>query len=582
MTRRITDLTRSGPPNSPAPPPPLFGPGDDDAVPGEIVLTLEPDAAAGLGSVPALPQSLSTADSSPFSGTTPLQKALDELSVRSVARVHGPSPAREVHGIMTADDLGLDTTLLVTFDPKTSPKDAAERLGKLKSVSWAEPNRWRQADAVPDDPRYSAQWGLRQINAEAAWEMETGDPAIVVGVIDTGVDLNHPDLAPLLVAGRDFVNFPPGSVPKPGWVFEGDYTTVDNNAQDEVGHGTHVAGTICSLSDNGIGVAGVAWNVRLMPLRVLARVRQTATGRISGLGSSADTAAAIRWAADHGTRVINLSLGSSSSTMVEREAVAYAVSQNVVVVAAMGNDDSSEEHFPAAYPDVIAVAATDRNDHRSVWTPSQASNTGSWVDISAPGTGIVSTDWNDTYSSKSGTSMATPHVAGAAALVLSRNQSLSAAEVGDILRRTARPLRDDPGDPVPNDTYGHGLLQLDDALNAARPPVWASRRVPCVPPPSRVCPPPSRALACPPSTRICPPSRDFRCPSVGIINCPTVRFCPSARLCPSQAVCPSRVGCPSLACPTFNFDPGTRFGEDTGESWTDYDPHGFDPYGPSY
>ena len=125
------------------------------------------------------------------------------------------------------------------------------------------------------------------------------------------------------------------------------------------------------------------------------------------------------------------------------------MSKGVVVVAAMGNDNTAAPSYPAAYTDVIAVAATDSADHRASF-----SNTGPHIDISAPGVGVVSTYWDDTYASLSGTSMASPHVAGVAALVLSRNRALTAADVGNILRTTARPLRDDPANPVPNNAYG--------------------------------------------------------------------------------------------------------------------------------
>jgi subtilisin family serine protease len=280
--------------------------------------------------------------------------------------------------------------------------------------------------------------------------------------VDTGVDLNHPELAPLLLAGQDLVDFPPGSVPAPGWVFEGDFTGVDATPQDEVGHGTHVAGTICCASNNGVGVAGVNWDVRLLPVRVLARIREVASGRVSGSGSSANIAAGIRWAVDNGARVINMSLGGYGDARVERESIEYAISRNVLVVAAMGNDNTNKPHYPSAYPDVIAVAATDSADHRASF-----SNTGSWVDLSGPGVDVQSTYWDDTYASLSGTSMATPHVAGVAALVLSQDTALTAAQVGDILRGTAEPLTDDPADQVPNEKFGSGLVQAGAAVAKA-------------------------------------------------------------------------------------------------------------------
>ena len=290
---------------------------------------------------------------------------LASVDVQSVSRVHGPSPTEVVAGVAMASDLGLDTTLRVRYAKAEAPDAVAKRLSRLKEVAWAEPNRWREAAIVPNDPQFAAQWGLTRIGCPDAWDHTTGDPAIVVAIVDTGVDLNHPELAPLLLAGQDLVDFAPGSVPKPGWVFEGDFTGVDAIPQDEVGHGTHVAGTVCCASNNGVGVAGVAWNVRLLPVKVLARVRETATDVVSGSGSAVHIAAGIRWAVDNGARVINMSLGGYGDTTVEREAVAYAVSHGVVVVAAMGNDNTNAPHYPSAYPGVVAVGATDSADRRA-------------------------------------------------------------------------------------------------------------------------------------------------------------------------------------------------------------------------
>jgi subtilisin family serine protease len=279
---------------------------------------------------------------------TGVDKSLARLGVRSVTRLHGPAPTEVVAGVAMASDLGLDGTFRVRYEAGENPATVAKKLNALGEVAWAEPNRWREATIVPNDPRFPAQWGLTRIDCPAAWDLTVGSPSIVVAVLDTGVDLNHPELAPLLVPGRDLVDFAPGSIPKAGWVFEGDFTGADAIPQDEVGHGTHVAGTVCSLSNNGTGVAGVAWDVRLMPVKVLARIRETATGRVSGSGSAAHIAAGIRWAADHGARVINMSLSGSVDTTVEREAVAYAVSRGVVVVAAVGNQKTAHPALPAA------------------------------------------------------------------------------------------------------------------------------------------------------------------------------------------------------------------------------------------
>jgi subtilisin family serine protease len=586
--RRIAELTARQPPA----PSSIFGPDDDNVIPGEVIVALEADSAADLTtSIPNVPGRGGRAEVAVTSfGATGLDKVLAGINVQSVERIHGASPTRVVDGLAMADDFGLDGTFRVRYAAADKPATVAGRLEKLGEVAWAEPNRWREAFLVPNDPQFGTQWGLTQINCPEAWDHTIGDPSIVVAVVDTGIDLNHPDLAVLVVAGQDLVDFPPGSIPKPGWVFEGDFTGVDANPQDEVGHGTHVAGTICAVSNNGVGVAGVAWNVRLMPVRVLARIRETATGRISGSGSAANIAAGIRWATDHGARVINMSLGGYGDTTVEREAVAYAIAHGVVVVAAMGNDDTTTPSFPAAYPDVIAVAATDSADHRASF-----SNRGPHIDVSGPGVGIVSTYWDDTYATLAGTSMASPHVAGVAALVLSRNTALTAAQVGNIIRTTAKPLKDNPADPVPNDSYGYGLVQAGAAVKAAAPIVKTFQIV-CQKSFINICVTQGiscqKTLFCPSQTLVCQISQRWICPSEQILCQRSIGSLCQVSLadCPSLP-CPLKsVACQlSLACGRFEPGrpglPGRSGGPGVGEvaeEWEGYDPYGYDPYGSSY
>ena len=592
--RRIEDLTGGS-----AEPPhltPILAPGDDGAIPGEVVFALSADAAGALAtSIPSISGRAALGAAATVKlGHDAIDKALARLDVQSIARVHGPSPAVVTHGVAVADDMGLDGTFRVRFGAGTVPKTVADRLSALDDVVWAEPNYAREASIVPNDPQYASQWGLPRINCPAAWDHTTGSAGVTVAVVDTGIDLNHPELAPLIVAGQDLVDWPAGSVPAPGYVLEGDYMGVDAVPQDEVGHGTHVAGTISCLSNNGAGVAGVNWSTRLMPVRVLARVRRTADNAISGMGTSANIAAGIRWAADHGARVINMSLGGPSDATVEREAVAYAVSKNVVVCVAMGNAGSAGHHddspsYPAAYPDVIAVGATDSTDARASF-----SQQGAHIAISGPGVGIQSTYWDDTYASLSGTSMATPHVAGVAALVLSVNPALTAAQVGSILRSTAKPLRDAPGDPVPNHQYGSGLVQADAAVAAAAPPPLPSHTVICHPSIVQLTCHPSLAIICQPSVIkvSCQVSQHIICQVTQPVTCVVSRatICPLTRdvtcVATGAATCnPSLAGCPSIACNSIAcgsigcHGPGPG---PAGAQWQDYDPHGYDPYGGSY
>jgi subtilisin family serine protease len=511
---------------------------------------------------------------------------LADLKVTDIVRLHPPAPPTSSASALAAP---LASTFRITFDPDTAVEDAVEGLSAADGVEFVEPNRYRETYAVPNDPSFAAQWGLAKINAPAAWDRTTGSANITVAVIDTGVDLDHPELAPLLVQGTDMVDLGPNPTPPPGFRFEGDFQGRDNVPQDEVGHGTHVAGTIACLSNNGAGVAGVTWACRLMPVKVLTRIVNVNNANdVRGVGSAADIAAGIRWSVDHGARVLNLSLGGTTDTQVERDAIAYAVAQGAVVVAAMGNafQQGNPTSFPAAYPSVIAVGAINSADARASF-----SQTGPHIDVAAPGVSILSTVWDNGFTTMSGTSMASPHVAGLAALVLSCNGGLTAAQVGDIIRQTARPLRDNPGDPVPNDAYGFGCIDAEAAINRACPrrsmPIVScpqqSVLIRCPSVPASSCPRPSLVVQCP-SVQIstCPrPSVVTLCPSVPVAACPRpsvpVATCPRPSIairCPSGVVCGIDPGRPPINRGTQE-GPGDQdaFGTGTAD-WPDDDPYG--------
>jgi subtilisin family serine protease len=244
-------------------------------------------------------------------------------------------------------------------------------IAELKSnpaVAYAEPNWIYHALAVPNDPRYSQTYGLPKISAPQAWDITTGSTGVTVAVVDTGVSSGHPDLAPNMVAGANFVT-------------GGANTTLDYN-----GHGTHVAGTIGAKGDNGIGVAGVNWNVHLMPLRVL---------NGSGSGTNADIAAAFAsTCTTHPAQIVNASLGGTGYSTTMRNAIAGC--PNTLFVVAAGNDGTNDDtapHYPCNYgaapdnlPNIICVAATDQNDNLASF-----SNYGASVDLAAPGVGTTST-----------------------------------------------------------------------------------------------------------------------------------------------------------------------------------------------
>ena len=442
-------------------------------IPGEVLLTLSPDAAASMtSSVPVHPAGAFNVAAD--LGVDDLDAVLADLGAHDITRL-APSPvgiaglvadAGADLGLLAEPDHLLSRSFRVRIDPSADVEEAVARLADVASVEVAEPNRWRETMITPNDPQFGSQWGLTKINAPAAWDISTGSPSVVVGIIDSGCDLDHPELAPLLVNGFDMVDLGTNPTPPAGFRFEGDFSGRDAIPEDEVGHGTHVAGTIAALSNNGVQVAGVGWQTKIMPVKALTRMVRISDGQVRGVGSSADVAAAIRWAADHGAHVINMSLGADAPTTVESDAVAYAIGKGVVVVAAMGNNGTSNPSYPAAYPGVVAVGAIDSADKRASF-----SQTGAHISLAAPGVGILSTYLAGGTTTMSGTSMATPHVAGVAALIKAVKPSATGAEIADILRSTARPLRDNPGDPVPSDAYGHGCLDAHAALVKARGPV---------------------------------------------------------------------------------------------------------------
>ncbi|MBW4654841.1 MAG: S8 family peptidase [Kaiparowitsia implicata GSE-PSE-MK54-09C] len=308
----------------------------------------------------------------------------------------------------------------------------------LESIS---PNYIYSSFETPDDPDYPKQWNLRSIKVEAAWD-ETKGEGITVAVIDTGI-ARVPDLEQTeFVKGYDFVNN-------------------QEDATDDNGHGTHVAGTIAQSTNNSLGVAGIAYQAKLMPLKVLSS---------SGGGTVADIADAIRFAADNGADVINMSLGGGGDADVLREAIDYAYGKGVVIVAAAGNANTNAAAYPARYPHVIAVSATNASGGKAPY-----SNFGAGVDISAPGgdtsgeneMGGILQNTIDPATGESvfrafqGTSMAAPHVAAVAALVRASGVE-DPAEVAKVLKESARQMQ---GDELNH--FGAGQLDADSAVKLA-------------------------------------------------------------------------------------------------------------------
>ncbi len=306
-----------------------------------------------------------------------------------------------------------------------------------QDVEAIEPNYIYRATVAPNDPQYSKQWHLHNIHAEQAWEENRGK-GITVAIIDTGVS-QVPDLAQTeFVAGYDFVN---NKV----------------NADDDNGHGTHVAGTVAQSTNNNYGVAGVAYEAKIMPLKVLAA---------SGGGTISDIAEAIRFAADNKADVINMSLGGGGESQVMKDAIEYAYKKGVVIVAAAGNENRDSASYPARYARVISVAAIDAQGEKA-----EFSNYGAGVDISAPGGGNGSKIWQETIDPSTnlpviagfqGTSMAAPHVAGVVALIKSTGVT-APDEVLAVLQQSVRKIDTDP-----QNYYGAGHLDAAAAVKLAQ------------------------------------------------------------------------------------------------------------------
>ncbi|HAM96354.1 MAG: serine protease precursor [candidate division WS6 bacterium GW2011_GWC1_36_11] len=271
-------------------------------------------------------------------------------------------------------------------------------------------------------------WGVARIGAEKIWADSQGT-GVKVAVIDTGAELTHSDLSANIVTGYDFVNN-------------------DTNPSDDNGHGTHVSGIIAS-TQNSAGNIGAAYQAKIMPIKVLNN---------EGYGYLSDVAKGIYYAADNGARIINMSLGSSSDSLTLKTAIDYAAKKGVLMVAAAGNESGSSCQYPAAYSSVICVGATDTSNKLASF-----SNMGS--ELSAPGVSNYSTYIGNTYRYMSGTSMATPHVAGAAAVVASFCTTCTTAEIRTVLKNTAVDLGTTGYDSV----FGYGLVDLVAAINSLRP-----------------------------------------------------------------------------------------------------------------
>lgn len=443
---------------------------DQDFVPGEVIVEYKQDNRTSTLQATGT-QSLATVAGS--LGLTHKSGDIKRNMLMKLDSGTGQGNSLSVLGIQRSNNANNAKTQL-----KLDTIEVVKALRKRPDIVSARLNYIRQAFRVPNDEYYNYQWHYPQINLPQAWDITTGDNNVVVAVIDTGVLLDHPDLQGQLVPGFDFIS-------DPGNAADGD--GIDNNPNDDGDdangnssfHGTHVSGTIAAASNTNIGVSGIAWGSKVMPLRALGRLG----------GTDYDIEQAVRFAAqlpnDSGTipdqkaDVINLSLGGPTNSTIAPEAFRLARQAGVIIVAASGNESSSGINYPASLNGVVSVSATTINN-----TLAPYSNFGNTVDIAAPGgdftdvngdgfaDGVLSTAGSDAngmlqfgYAFFQGTSMAAPHIAGIAALMKSANNSLTPDEFDQLLSNGE--ITDDLGVVGRDDQFGYGLVDAYKAVTAA-------------------------------------------------------------------------------------------------------------------
>jgi subtilisin family serine protease len=334
----------------------------------------------------------------------------------------------------------------------------ARHLAALPQVAYAQLDHAVAAQQAPDDPRYPEQWGMAHIGMPDAWGIITDTSTLTIAVIDTGIKADHPDLAdeiwvnPGEIEGNGLDDDANGYVDDVhGWHFYHTYSAgqalagQNNDISDGNGHGTHVAGIIAAEGNNSVGVAGVAWRAKIMPIRVLDPYL---------FGWDSDEIQGLNYAVANGAQVVNMSLGLAQAGPAFAEAVAQAEDRGVLVVAAAGNSGGAVV-YPAAYPTVLSVGASDQSDQRAGFSAH-----GPRLDLLAPGVDILSTWIRLPYFTRSGTSMAAPHVAGAAALLRAYAPHIAPAVARACLLHSASDLGAAGRD---NDT-GWGLLNVPGAL----------------------------------------------------------------------------------------------------------------------
>ncbi len=387
-------------------------------------------------------------------------------------------------------------TFLLTFANAKDINTIIKEYQKINEIAYVEPNYNFEAGGVkgantfifPNDLYFSRQWGLyntgaftvtgmpysslndADVDMELAWDVETGDPNLIIAVLDSGLNMTHQDINTRIwnkvsepIDGID--NDGNGLIDDyRGW----DWVNADNNPSDDHGHGTNCAGIIGTIANNSVGYSGVNWNSKIMPLKVL---------NSTNSGSYVNMANSIYYAVDNGAKIISMSIGGSATSTTLSNAIDYANTNGVLLVACMMNFNNNVIYYPAGYSstksNVIAVGSTNSNDQRTnpfFWSPSSGSNYGSHINVVAPGNyiwGLGISSNNDYNSYWGGTSQATPLVAGIASLLKSKDPSLTPLQIRNIITETAQDQVGSPLEDIPGwDVYmGSGRVNANKAIS---------------------------------------------------------------------------------------------------------------------